>query len=88
MHGDTVMSLAGMGFVLVILALIVIIIVALIKVAQTKVSATKEEVYQKLAQDAIDTQEETARLNKELVSELKEVKARLTSIETILKEVE
>lgn len=88
MNEVTVHSLAVMGFVILVLALIVVVIIGLIKVWQTKIKTSQEEVYQRLAQDAITAQEDTARLNEKLVTELSEMKERIISIERMLKEVE
>lgn len=88
MHSHLVTSIAGMGFVILILALIVVVIVSLIRVWQTKVQTTKEELYQKLALDATEAQKENVRQQEKLIEELTEVKERLASIERILKEVE
>lgn len=88
MNEVTIHSLAGMGFVILVLALIVVVIIGLIKVWQTKIKTSQEEVYQRLAQDAITAQEDTARLNEKLVTELSEMKERIISIERMLKEVE
>ena len=88
MNEVTIHSLAGMGFVILVLALIVVVIIGLIKVWQTKIKTSQEEVYQRLAQDAITAQEDTARLNEKLVTELSEMKERIISIERMLKVVE
>lgn len=81
-------SIAGIAFVILLIALGVVVIVALTKVWQTKIQTAKEEVYQKQALDAIQAQQETARQQKKLAAEMAEIKERLTSIERILKEVE
>ncbi len=81
-------SIAGIAFVILLIALDVVVIVALTKVWQTKIQTAKEEVYQKQALDAIQAQQETARQQKKLAAEMAEIKERLTSIERILKEVE
>lgn len=83
-----VTSIAGMGFAILFIALIVVVIVALIKVWQTKVQTAKEEMYQKLAIDATEAQQESVRQQEKLIAELSEIKERLASIERILKEVE
>lgn len=88
MNTDLVTSIAGMGFAILFIALIVVVIVALIKVWQTKVQTAKEEMYQKLAIDATEAQQESVRQQEKLIAELSEIKERLASIERILKEVE
>ena len=93
MHGGmndytTINSLAGMAFVILLIALGVVVIVALTKVWQTKLKTAKEELYQKQAQDAIQAQQETARQQEKLLEEMGEIKERLAAIERILKEVE
>lgn len=88
MNEDTIFGLAGMGFALLIIAFVVVIIVSLMKVWRTKIQTAKEEVYQKLAADAIQAQEESAEQQKFLATEMADVKERLASIEKILKEVE
>lgn len=71
-----------------LILLIAVLFIPLSKIAQTKLQSDKEKIYQKLASDAVETQKETAQLNKKLAEEMEEVKKRLTSIERILKEVE
>lgn len=88
MNTHLVTSIAGMGFAILFIALIVVVIVALIKVWQTKVQTAKEEMYQKLAIDATEAQQESVRQQEKLIAELSEIKERLASIERILKEVE
>lgn len=88
MNTHLVTSIAGMGSAILFIALIVVVIVALIKVWQTKVQTAKEEMYQKLAIDATEAQQESVRQQEKLIAELSEIKERLASIERILKEVE
>lgn len=85
---ETIFGLAGMGFVILIIALVVVVVVSLMKVWQTKMKTTNEEVYQNQAAEVIEIQKESARLNEQLATELTEIKTRLASIERILKEVE
>lgn len=88
MQEKVIFELAGMGFAILFLTLVVVVIVSLIKVAQAKVQSDKEEMYEKLARDAVEAQKDTARLNEKIVEEMAELKKRLSSIERILKEVE
>ncbi len=85
MHEETIFGLAGMAFAIILIALFV---VSFTKIWQTKIKTAKEEIYQRLAADAVDAQKESARLNDKLSTELTEIKERLASIERILKEVE
>ncbi len=88
MQEKVIFELAGMGFAILFLTLVVVVIISLIKVAQAKVQSDKEEMYEKLARDAVEAQKDTARLNEKIVEEMAELKKRLSSIERILKEVE
>lgn len=88
MNQETIFGLAGMAFVILLIALIVVVVVSLTKVWQTKIKTTKEKMYQELAAEALKAQKQTADLNEKLVTDISEVKDRLTSIERILKEVE
>ncbi|MCP1156582.1 hypothetical protein [Bacillus infantis] len=83
--GDTIFGIAGMGFVILILALAVMFIVP---IARAAIKSKNEEVFRKQAADAIEAQKVSAQLNEKLVTEMVEVKERLSSIERILKEVE
>lgn len=78
MSEEIIWGLSGMIFLILLIA---VLFIPLSKIAQTKLQSDKEKIYQKLASDAVETQKETAQLNKK-------VKKRLTSIERILKEVE
>lgn len=85
MSEEIIWGLSGMVFLILLIA---VLFIPLSKIAQTKLQSDKEKIYQKLASDAVETQKETAQLNKKLAEEMEEVKKRLTSIERILKEVE
>lgn len=85
MSEEIIWGLSGMIFLILLIA---VLFIPLSKIAQTKLQSDKEKIYQKLASDAVETQKETAQLNKKLAEEMEEVKKRLTSIERILKEVE
>lgn len=85
MSEEIIWGLSGMIFLILLIA---VLFIPLSKIAQTKLQSDKEKIYQKLASDAVETQKETAQLNKKLAKEMEEVKKRLTSIERILKEVE
>lgn len=85
MSEEIIWGLSGMIFLFLLIA---VLFIPLSKIAQTKLQSDKEKIYQKLASDAVETQKETAQLNKKLAEEMEEVKKRLTSIERILKEVE
>jgi len=78
-------GLAGMAFVVLVVA---ILFIPIAKIAQTKIQTTKEEVYQKLAAEAIEAQKETNRINEKLADEISDLKEKIASIERILKEVE
>lgn len=85
MSEEIIWGLSGMIFLFLLIA---VLFIPLSKIAQTKLQSDKEKIYQKLASDAVETQKETAQLNKKLAEEMEEVKKRLTSIERILKEME
>ena len=85
MSEEVIWGLAGMAFVVLIVA---ILFIPIAKIAQTKIQTTKEEVYQKLAAEAIEAQKETNRINEKLVDEISDLKEKIASIERILKEVE
>ncbi|EKN68675.1 hypothetical protein BAZO_03430 [Schinkia azotoformans LMG 9581] len=85
MNGETIFGLAGMGFIILILALAVLFIVP---IAKTATKSQNEEVFRKQAADAIEAQKATTLLNEKLATEMTEIKERLISIERILKEVE
>lgn len=85
MSEEIIWGLSGMIFLILLIA---VLFIPFSKIAQTKLQSDKEKIYQKLASDAVETQKETAQLNKKLAEEMEEVKKRLTSIERILKEVE
>lgn len=85
MSEEIIWGLSGMIFLILLIA---VLFIPLSKIAQTKLQSDKEKIYQKLASDAVETQKETAQLNKKLAEEMEEVKKRLTSIERILKEME
>ncbi|MCU9593293.1 hypothetical protein OEV82_02335 [Caldibacillus thermolactis] len=85
MSEEVIWGLAGMAFVVLIVA---ILFIPIAKIAQTKIQTTKEEVYQKLAAEAIEAQKETNRINEKLADEISDLKEKIASIERILKEVE
>lgn len=85
MSEEVIWGLAGMAFVVLIVA---ILFIPIAKIAQTKIQTTKEEVYQKLAAEAIEAQKETNRINEKLADEISVLKEKIASIERILKEVE
>lgn len=85
MSEEVIWGLAGMAFVVLIVA---ILFIPIAKIAQTKIQTTKEEVYQKLAAEAIEAQKETNRINEKLADEISDLKEKIASIERILKEIE
>ncbi|MFC5542301.1 hypothetical protein [Ureibacillus sp. FSL W7-1570] len=85
MSEEVIWGLAGMAFVVLVVA---ILFIPIAKIAQTKIQTTKEEVYQKLAAEAIEAQKETNRINEKLADEISDLKEKIASIERILKEVE
>lgn len=88
MNEQTMYGLAGMAFVIILIALAVVLIIGLMKVWQTKIKTTKEDVYQKQAAESLQTQKDSVHQQEMLTKEMSDIKIRLGSIEKILKEVE
>lgn len=78
-------EIAGMGFVLGILTLITIVIGLALKIYQSRITTAAEiardHAYRKLAEEAVAAQQKTAK-------DLSELRARVTEIEKMLREVE
>ncbi|MBE1555636.1 hypothetical protein [Sporosarcina limicola] len=70
------------------IALFTLIIVLIVKLLKKKPDSANQTVVQDIAAESAQLQKESAGQQQFLAEELKEVKARLASIETILKEVE
>lgn len=83
------MEFAGMGFVLVILSLITIIAVVIItqvlKTARAKTMSmaeiTRDEMYRKLSEEAVS-------VHQKIAEDLSDMRARIASIEKMLREVD
>lgn len=67
-----------------------IVVVVIIQVAATwraRMSVTREEAYRRLAEQATDAQQETARQLAVATNELAAIRERTTALERVLKEV-
>ncbi len=96
MDGDFWTSLAGMAFVLVILALITVVIVVVIRqifgVAHTAIATenaqSAEESYRKLAEEVAASQAEMAEQLTAISASMEDVKTRVASMERMMREVD
>ncbi|WP_200411587.1 hypothetical protein [Virgibacillus salexigens] len=88
MDSETMFGLAGMLFVVLIIGLAVVLLVSLTKVWQTKIQTSKEEVYQNLAAEVIEVQKASNAHQEKISTDMEEVKAKVVSMEKMLKEVE
>jgi len=96
MNEETVFSLGGMVFVLVILGLITVIAVVVItkifKYSRTKTATmaeiTRDEAYRKLAEEAIAVQRRMAEDQQRITKDISEIKKSVDSMERMLREVE
>ncbi|GAA0423631.1 MAG: hypothetical protein ACQEWU_17480 [Bacillota bacterium] len=88
MDSETMYELAGMLFVVFLIGFAVVLLVSLTKVWQTRIKTSKEEVYQKLAAEAIEVQKASNTHQEKLTADMKEIKEKVASMEKMLKEVE
>lgn len=88
MNSETVFGLAGMAFIVLIGVLVAVIIVSLIKTWQTKIQSTKETAYQQIAEELLDSKQNTIKHQTRILQELQDLNHRVKNVEKILREVE
>jgi hypothetical protein len=78
----------AIGLFLLVITVITVITWQLAATRRAKATLVREEVYRKMADDAVRTQESIDRRLSDLSERLKTMDARMASLERILKEVE